>query len=154
MVAPFTDAWIETAQTLSEAPSVREVAPFTGAWIETEKLILVMQAACVAPFTGATHQPTPQVYKRPAVHRPVNLFRTVKSGHDPVSSPENRPSATGLTPGRKAMHWLFAANPFKMLSVRKKFIITQADTTEKRRVHDSLISIACPPVNRKEPSIG
>ena len=33
-VAPRTEAWIETAATVTEGPKV-EVAPRTGAWIET-----------------------------------------------------------------------------------------------------------------------
>jgi hypothetical protein len=47
-VAPFTGAWIETAET-SQAPAVSLVAPFTGAWIETNTWNRGYESSGVAP---------------------------------------------------------------------------------------------------------
>ena len=51
-VAPFTGAWIETADDLRRR-GVDLVAPFTGAWIETSSFHLGRLPKRVAPFTGA-----------------------------------------------------------------------------------------------------
>ena len=52
LVAPFTGAWIETAQGC-EKNDGNNVAPFTGAWIETRPGPWRSWSGCRAPFTGA-----------------------------------------------------------------------------------------------------
>ena len=52
LVAPFTGAWIEMAQSSNTSHS-SAVAPFTGAWIEIPSYPVMPKATKVAPFTGA-----------------------------------------------------------------------------------------------------
>jgi len=47
IVAPFTGAWIETANCATWATSSMRVAPFTGAWIETMRSL-----SCAAVSAG------------------------------------------------------------------------------------------------------